>query len=813
VASHTIGGQTWPSGTTVSVYSANALPASGDGTPVGVAVTSAVVSGSSVTFDGLSENVRYLAYAAGVGKRFLVPQVDPMDARSLRARVDELEGDRVPAVEGSIEVSLRSYASGSKLTGGSSVITELNQAISDVSAAALSVGAQGRLIVPKSAVLGIDSNIIAKSNVTVELGTARIVGLSDVASAGMFRAVPSAQQAAVGVGAATTANGSYLLTSVASPSLYYPEMVVSGAGIQSGSKVVSVSVVDSVVALDKPATASATIAVTRAATYYGYCDNFRVVGGELDPNAKHFGGVFSHIFAMHFLNGFRCEGTRILHNLPSASPGYAFNVGGRNGVIEDVSVVGGQWEFSDGIHIVHGQNWRVAECHVESGDDMLALGRDDGTSWLDTEPDPVRHITVDGLTGRSNMAFAVKGFIRAGQTTRDFEITDVTISNVNASPAQTDNGAIRLADDNATAAGTAQMKRWRFTNLALQAGSNGHRDNNLHQLIHCASVDDVSFLNVAATMTDKASPTNGFDVVRIEKSRDVTVDKLTVNGLPKRYGFYATDSIRPKLLNSALIGGAAAGGEPVRLASCTDFAIVGNHFEPSQAGQSAVRVNEGSGSYGKIRGNTVRRGDTNCFLVLHTAASVTYLDVDDNDTQGSTRTFSSLTEWATTGRAPFPASPPRRIHTGRNRFDATGAGATTLSDNGAGAFAGTVPAYAAVYIDPAEFVAGARSVKLRMELMCLVNNVAPGVDISVALVAISAPAGAAGTVSLTQGSTVSGSTVTATTPGANSSTRAKADFTLPAAGWYATVAIIGGAGMAGSSSAFVRANLYVIEGI
>jgi hypothetical protein len=103
VASHTISNQPWPSGTVVSVYSANALPVSGDGTPVGVAITSATVSGSSVTFSGLSENVRYLAYAAGVGKRFLIPQQDPMDARSLRARVDELEGDTLPAVEVSVD--------------------------------------------------------------------------------------------------------------------------------------------------------------------------------------------------------------------------------------------------------------------------------------------------------------------------------------------------------------------------------------------------------------------------------------------------------------------------------------------------------------------------------------------------------------------------------------------------------------------------------------------------------------------------------------------------------------------------------------
>jgi hypothetical protein len=106
VASFTINGQAWPSGTTVSVYPAAAQPAGSDGPPAGTAVTSAVQSGASVTFTGLLENVRYVAYAGGVARRFLVPQQDPMDARSLRARVDELTGDTLPGIAASIEYSL-----------------------------------------------------------------------------------------------------------------------------------------------------------------------------------------------------------------------------------------------------------------------------------------------------------------------------------------------------------------------------------------------------------------------------------------------------------------------------------------------------------------------------------------------------------------------------------------------------------------------------------------------------------------------------------------------------------------------------------
>jgi hypothetical protein len=97
VAAHTISGQRWADGTTVSVYPAAAWP---DPTqaPSGSAVTTAAVAGGAVTFAGLAENVRYVAYAGGLGVRFVVPQVNPTDARSLRQRVDELTGDIQPKV-------------------------------------------------------------------------------------------------------------------------------------------------------------------------------------------------------------------------------------------------------------------------------------------------------------------------------------------------------------------------------------------------------------------------------------------------------------------------------------------------------------------------------------------------------------------------------------------------------------------------------------------------------------------------------------------------------------------------------------------
>jgi hypothetical protein len=88
---HTINGQPWPDGTVVTVYPAGAQPAGYDGPPMGVAVETQTVSGGTVTFEALQEDVPYLAYAPGATKRFLVAglRID-----SLRTRIERLEEGR-----------------------------------------------------------------------------------------------------------------------------------------------------------------------------------------------------------------------------------------------------------------------------------------------------------------------------------------------------------------------------------------------------------------------------------------------------------------------------------------------------------------------------------------------------------------------------------------------------------------------------------------------------------------------------------------------------------------------------------------------
>lgn len=98
MASHTISGQRWADGTAVSVYLASAWPDSSQA-PAGMPVASGVVSAASVTFSGLTEDVRYVAYAGGIGVRFLVPAASESPTLSDRNRIYALEG-RTTAVEG-----------------------------------------------------------------------------------------------------------------------------------------------------------------------------------------------------------------------------------------------------------------------------------------------------------------------------------------------------------------------------------------------------------------------------------------------------------------------------------------------------------------------------------------------------------------------------------------------------------------------------------------------------------------------------------------------------------------------------------------
>lgn len=114
----------------------------------------------------------------------------------------------------------------------------------------------------------------------------------------------------------------------------------------------------------------------------------------------------------------------------------------------------------------------------------------------------------------------------------------------------------------------------------------------------------------------------------------------------------------------------------------------------------------------------------------------------------------------------------------------------------------------AFYLDPTDWLANARTTKLRIRWVLTTNAVAPGVTLTPGLYPVTAFGGVSGAAPIigSVGTVVSGSTTTFTTPLAATTTPATAEFTAPAAGYYVFAFASSGAMAAGAWS-FLSAQL------
>lgn len=148
----------------------------------------------------------------------------------------------------------------------------------------------------------------------------------------------------------------------------------------------------------------------------------------------------------------------------------------------------------------------------------------------------------------------------------------------------------------------------------------------------------------------------------------------------------------------------------------------------------------------------------------------------------------------------------RRLMTGRARFDAGVAQTTGLNEAQSSGPSGATGALNVFYVDPADYPAGAT---LRVRGVVLTNDTAPTASFTVGMYPVTAPGGAALTVTSPFGTVIVGSTAAVTTPAANSQNHAEStDFAMPVAGFYALGLVIS-SNMAVNSSASVRASLDV----
>lgn len=115
----------------------------------------------------------------------------------------------------------------------------------------------------------------------------------------------------------------------------------------------------------------------------------------------------------------------------------------------------------------------------------------------------------------------------------------------------------------------------------------------------------------------------------------------------------------------------------------------------------------------------------------------------------------------------------------------------------------------AFYLDPADFVAGARTTNMRIVWTLLTNGVSTATSFSTGLSLVTSTAGNSGVAPSITGSaaSITNSSVTFTTPGTNvRTTTASASFGAPAAGFY-IMTITAGGGMAANSAASVIGQL------
>lgn len=156
----------------------------------------------------------------------------------------------------------------------------------------------------------------------------------------------------------------------------------------------------------------------------------------------------------------------------------------------------------------------------------------------------------------------------------------------------------------------------------------------------------------------------------------------------------------------------------------------------------------------------------------------------------------------------------KRLNTGAYTFNAAGAAGTFLlpgagaSTSGEGAGIGvsgsTRTATNTVYLDPADFAAGPRTVGFRLRCFAWTGNTAPAATFTARLLSAATPTGTS-SVSATN-SAVAGTDVVFTTPAANTMTTSVGTAVALAAGYYVLACNLSAA-MAASSSTLIVAHL------
>lgn len=312
------------------------------------------------------------------------------------------------------------------------------------------------------------------------------------------------------------------------------------------------------------------IIVTSTTAGYGGFDNIRIMNGVIDPNSFTCpGGAVS----LRWLRD-----SKILNIEIVTPPGmWALLFGGQNIEVRGVYTSGGSALIEDGIHLVHGRDIRISDCHAESGDDCYAIGAPSGEPATDN----INGVVISNCTGISAKAFLLSIFVESGEAST---VKNITINNIEGEGGKERNGVIQIYDKNGTAPASALITDIKISDCLLFSADASRSDATNPRALQIISAARVELDNINITIG-----WTGLSLGQIEDVNDITINGLHCLALKapasliSGYNFDTCDGVR--VTHNKLKGGSYVQSV---FTNCENVTLDGNEFLDCATGQNII---------------------------------------------------------------------------------------------------------------------------------------------------------------------------------------------------------------------------------
>ena len=365
-------------------------------------------------------------------------------------------------------------------------------------------------------------------------------------------------------------------------------------------------------------------------TYYGTYENIKITGGFLYGNGK---TASANMIRLLFIEGLVVDGVTVSEYTAGQ---WAFALGGNDIQVRSCRTIGGDALTEDGIHVMFGERISIADCDIESGDDAIALGGETSDAFQAADPFPLRGVSVANCTVKSQLATAVKIYVPSTGTGVDWEVSDINIVNISGRAGITRNGGIAVYDLNAGALGASQISRVNISNVSLDVGSTTHNETNPYG-IWLSSVDDVTLANIIMKLTDKTTPTTGFQLCYVTNCENIELNNLRCDALARRSGIIADDTNHLRIRGGYLKATTAmVAGSPIKLEDVVNTDIDGMTILDANDAGYGIEISAGTTTSARIRGCRIAQvgGAATGSGIVVVSTTFTRLTITDNDFTG-----------------------------------------------------------------------------------------------------------------------------------------------------------------------------------